>query len=57
MIFYQRGDLKVNLPTIRITSLQLLKRIKVISPEDNLKLGENLRVLQIILNNLIRKKV
>ena len=56
MIFCQREDLKVKLPITKIISLQLLKKIKALNQEDNLRLVENLKGLRIILNNLIRKK-
>ena len=56
MIFYQREDFRVKLLITKIIFLQLLKRIKALSQEDNLKLAENFKGLRIILNNLIRKK-
>ncbi len=56
MIFYQREDFRVKLLITKIIFLQLLKRIKALSQEDNLKLAENFKGLRIILNNSIRKK-
>lgn len=57
MIFCLEEGFRVKVHIMRTIYQQWLKRVKVLGQEVNLKLVGNFKVLQIICNNLMRKKV